>query len=176
MKEIEHIRETIERLKKLAKRNRYIYKNCPADFMEYETGNGYTAEKFAMDCEQLIDWLEDLVEYMRGVEIVNEDIMAAVEKIKSAPIKRPKLYAISDIEERIFKLHYPGVEVVRVPQCVTGDCDEIRVNVINEFVNALVPRLTDAIYERDVESMTNLINDVANELKGELVYEKDICV
>lgn len=36
---------------------------------------------------------------------------------------------------------------------------------IDAFVNALIPRLTDAIYPKDVESMTNLINDVANELK-----------
>jgi hypothetical protein len=37
---------------------------------------------------------------------------------------------------------------------------------IEEFVNTLIPRLTDAIYQKDVESMTNLINDVARELKA----------
>ena len=36
---------------------------------------------------------------------------------------------------------------------------------IDKFVSALVPRLTDAIYLKDVESMTNLINGVARELK-----------
>lgn len=36
---------------------------------------------------------------------------------------------------------------------------------INEFANTLIPRLTDAIYPKDIESMTNLINDVARELK-----------
>ena len=36
---------------------------------------------------------------------------------------------------------------------------------IDEFVSTLVPRLTDAIYQKDVESMINLINGVAEELK-----------
>ena len=43
---------------------------------------------------------------------------------------------------------------------------EIRVKAIDEFVSALVTRLTDAIYQKDVESMTNLINGVAEELKS----------
>ena len=42
---------------------------------------------------------------------------------------------------------------------------EVRKNTIDEFANTLMPRLTDAIYQKDVESMTNLINDVARELK-----------
>jgi hypothetical protein len=36
---------------------------------------------------------------------------------------------------------------------------------IDDFVSTLIPRLTDAIYEKDVASMTNLINDIAEELK-----------
>lgn len=43
---------------------------------------------------------------------------------------------------------------------------EIRAKTIDEFVNTLIPRLTDAIYQKDVESMSNLINDVARELKA----------
>jgi ribosomal protein S20 len=43
---------------------------------------------------------------------------------------------------------------------------EERNKTIEEFVNTLIPRLTDAIYQKDVESMTNLINDVARELKA----------
>ena len=42
---------------------------------------------------------------------------------------------------------------------------EIRAKAIDEFVSTLVSRLTDAIYPKDVESMTNLINGVARELK-----------
>ena len=41
-----------------------------------------------------------------------------------------------------------------------------RNKAIDEFVSTLVPKLTDAIYQRDVESMTNLINCVAEELKA----------
>ena len=43
---------------------------------------------------------------------------------------------------------------------------EIRNKAIDEFASTLIPRLTDAIYQKDVESMTNLINDVARELKA----------
>lgn len=44
--------------------------------------------------------------------------------------------------------------------------NEIRAKAIDGFVSALIPRLTDAIYPQDVASMTNLINDVAEELKA----------
>ena len=40
------------------------------------------------------------------------------------------------------------------------------VKAIDDFVATLVPRLTDVIYLKDVESMTNLINGVAEELKA----------
>lgn len=47
---------------------------------------------------------------------------------------------------------------------------EVRKNTIEEFVNTLIPRLTDVIYqedmEEDVEGITNLINDAARELKA----------
>ena len=36
---------------------------------------------------------------------------------------------------------------------------------IDDVVKALIPRLTDAIYPKDVEGMRNLINDVAKQLK-----------
>lgn len=37
----------------------------------------------------------------------------------------------------------------------------------DDFVEAILQRLTYAIYQNDVQSITNLINDVAEELKGE---------
>ena len=43
---------------------------------------------------------------------------------------------------------------------------EERNKAIDEFASTLIPRLTDAIYQKDVESMSNLINDVARELKA----------
>ena len=36
---------------------------------------------------------------------------------------------------------------------------------IDDVIKALIPRLTDAIYPKDVEGMRNLINDVAEQLK-----------
>ena len=38
---------------------------------------------------------------------------------------------------------------------------------IDEFTSTLIPRLTDAIYQKDVESMTNLINEIAEQLKSD---------
>ena len=42
---------------------------------------------------------------------------------------------------------------------------EIRCKAIDDFAETLIPRLTDAIYPKDVEGMRNLINDVAEQLK-----------
>ena len=39
------------------------------------------------------------------------------------------------------------------------------IKAIDDFTEALIPRLTDAIYQKDVEGMRNLINDVAEQLK-----------
>lgn len=43
--------------------------------------------------------------------------------------------------------------------------EQIRADAIDEFVKELLPRLTDAIYSKDVPSMTNLIVEVAGEVK-----------
>ena len=43
---------------------------------------------------------------------------------------------------------------------------EIRDKTIDDFAETLIPRLTDAIYSKDVEGMRNLINDVAEQLKA----------
>ena len=43
---------------------------------------------------------------------------------------------------------------------------EIRCKAIDDFAETLIPRLTDAIYPKDVEGMRNLINDVAEQLKA----------
>ena len=40
-----------------------------------------------------------------------------------------------------------------------------REQAIDDFAETLIPRLTDAIYPKDVEGMRNLINDVAEQLK-----------
>ena len=40
------------------------------------------------------------------------------------------------------------------------------IKAIDDFTEALIPRLTDAIYQKDVEGMRNLINDVAEQLKA----------
>lgn len=52
--------------------------------------------------------------------ITAEDIMKAIEEIEAQPCTQPKLIAVSDLEEKLFKEFYPGVEVVRVPQRIGG--------------------------------------------------------
>ena len=54
--------------------------------------------------------------------------------------------------------------------CDSWECDmqtleDYRDMFIDEFSNTLKSRLTDAIYQKDVESMTNLINEIAEQLK-----------
>lgn len=49
--------------------------------------------------------------------------------------------------------------------------DNARAKAIDKFASTLIPRLTDAIYQKDVASMTNLINDVARELKEGADYD-----
>ena len=43
--------------------------------------------------------------------------------------------------------------------------EDYRDMFIDEFAIRLKSRLTDAIYQKDVESMTNLINEIAEQLK-----------
>lgn len=41
----------------------------------------------------------------------------------------------------------------------------IRNNIIDDFTNTLTTRLSDAIYKKDIPSVTNLINEIAEEMK-----------
>ena len=52
-----------------------------------------------------------------------------------------------------------------VPKESIKIAQESRNKAIDEFANTLISSLTDAIYQKDVESMSNLINDAARELK-----------
>lgn len=55
--------------------------------------------------------------------------------------------------------------------CDSWECDmqtleDYKEMFIDEFAIRLKSRLTDAIYQKDVESMTNLINEIAEQLKA----------
>ena len=50
-------------------------------------------------------------------------------------------------------------------ECNMQTLEDYRDMFIDEFSNTLKSRLTDAIYQKDVESMTNLINEIAEQLK-----------
>lgn len=52
------------------------------------------------------------------------------------------------------------------------DQEQAAINAIDEFANELSLRLTDAIYPKDVESMTNLITTVAREMKDKRKQEE----
>ena len=57
-------------------------------------------------------------------------------------------------------------------RCSAWECDmqtleDYRDMFIDEFASKLKSRLTDAIYQKDVESMTNLINEIAEQVKSD---------
>ena len=54
-------------------------------------------------------------------------------------------------------------KLIKEQQVITKQ--QIEEEAINRFVATLLPRLTDAIYPKDVESMTNLIKSVASEVR-----------
>lgn len=60
-------------------------------------------------------------------------------------------------------------EIGTVEECRNSVLDILKAynKAIDDFVEAILQRLTYAIYQNDVQSITNLINDVAEELKGE---------
>lgn len=99
----------------------------------------------------LVDDMEDYIDDYKGTRV----------KLSPSDVKRYKLTG------RILELAswVECLKDLRKEYESDIDFNNIRNTVIDEFVKALIPRLTDAIYQKDVESMTNLINDVARELK-----------
>ena len=58
--------EAIIHAREVAERNRAQYKNCPADRRDIEH---QTCEQCAKDHEQLAEWLEELKEYRKYVDL-----------------------------------------------------------------------------------------------------------
>lgn len=52
-------------------------------------------------------------------------------------------------------------------KCDMQTLDEYKDKIIKDFVIKLITRLLDAIHPQDVESMTNLINEIAEQVKAE---------
>lgn len=55
--------------------------------------------------------------------------------------------------------------------CSKWDCkfmtaDDVRNKAVDDFVTAITPRLSDVIYSQDIASVTNLINEIAEQLKA----------
>lgn len=76
-------------------------------------------------------------------------------------------YRIAEVIPMLEEKQLYGTKaLIRDLKSVVDKTEEIRAKTIDDFANTLIPRLTDAIYQKDVESMTNLINDVARELKA----------
>lgn len=44
--------------------------------------------------------------------------------------------------------------------------DDVRNKAVNDFTAAITPRLSDVIYSQDIVSVTNLINEIAEQLKA----------
>ena len=77
-----------------------------------------------------------------------------------------KDYKLSLKMKELNAKHLPKLEEVTHKLELLTECEKSYNSAIDDFVNTLKSRLTDAIYQKDVESMTNLINDVARELKA----------
>lgn len=55
--------------------------------------------------------------------------------------------------------------------CSQWDCNftttnDVRNKAVDDFATAIIPRLSDVIYSQDIVSMTNLINEIAEQLKA----------
>lgn len=55
--------------------------------------------------------------------------------------------------------------------CSQWDCNfttinDVRNKAVDDFAATIIPRLSDAIYSQDISSMTNLIDEIAEQLKA----------
>lgn len=55
--------------------------------------------------------------------------------------------------------------------CSQWDCNftttnDVRNKAIDDFASTIIPRLSDVIYSQDIVSMTNLIDEIAEQLKA----------
>ena len=91
-------------------------------------------------CEQLAEWLEELKKLREG----RNEIPIATITINNEALQKM-------VDEKVKEIEF--------------DIQGIRNKAIDDFATALMPRLTDAIYPKDVEGMSNLINDIAEQLK-----------
>lgn len=102
--------------------------------------------KYRNRVEQYKDW-----ENMKDIAEEHEQLAEWLEELKA--IKNWK----TDIMEDFCRYDASSFdEIVK----------NTRNKAIDDVVKALIPRLTDAIYQKDVEGMRNLINDVAEQLKA----------
>ena len=100
---------------------------------------------------------------------IDEEIAFCNEKSKNIKLKaEPQVFVEIAESLKLLKWYQQGMEDIPDESGVLPK-DVYRagyIKAIDEFTSTLIPRLTDAIYQEDVESMTNLINDVARELKA----------
>lgn len=147
---------------------------------ENEKINGWTFEETVKTAENLMEaennmfkW--DVLRHLRDFaenfkyELEQYRAIGTIEELKSLQEDYWKLnemlkfYSeIGTVEE--FKALKEEVELYR--NLDKTNFSDGYAKAIDEFAATLIPRLTDAIYQKDVESMTNLINDVARELKA----------
>ena len=93
-------------------------------------------EEYAEEHEQLAEWLEELKDYRDKNKMV---VRVDVENMDSI---KDKIEELSKYAERQYN------------------------KAVDDFAKAITARLTDAIYPEDVVSMTNLIKEIAEQLKA----------
>ena len=121
---------------------------------ENEKINGWTFEETIKTAENLMETESNMFKWdvLRHLRDFAENFKDELEQYR----------AIGTIEE--FKALKKEVELYR--NLDKTNFSDGYAKAIDEFASTLIPRLTDAIYQKDVESMTNLINDVTRELKA----------
>lgn len=121
---------------------------------ENEKINGWTFEETVKNAENLMEAESNMFKWdvLRHLRDFTENFKDELEQYSE----------IGTIEE--FKALKKEVELYR--NLDKTNFSDGYAKAVDEFATTLIPRLTDAIYQKDVESMTNLINDVVRELKA----------
>ena len=142
------IDEAIRHCGEVAEEQEKLYRICPASESEMyhcngtkdcrvlKNGKNKGCQKCAEEHRQLAEWLEELKDYRDKNKMV---VRVDVENMDSI---KDKIEELSKYAERQYN------------------------KAVDDFAKAITARLTDAIYPEDVVSMTNLIKEIAEQLKA----------
>ena len=143
------------------------YQDCPVDILEQTIAMLNKARELYLETKdkkywwQMIQSLPTSYNQRRTVQLSYETVFNIIRQREHHKLDEwPQFVEILKQLPYVEELYEYGVNKYKELM------NDIRTKAIDEFATTLIPRLTDAIYPQDVEGMTNLINDVASELKA----------